>query len=450
MDQEKTVGTQATLNEENFMEAWREGDGKNPDLVIDRTYDACQNFMTKWMDGIKEHAEHGEGPWIINNYVPFEILQAMDIPFLELAGPIEKYFEQIADSLPDGGPMPEERVRFGEAMKSIGKCGECMLEGYPELDWFPKLGGMILRQYECTVNTNYATHLARMYNKPLFLLERTNTMPFYPRYPEWWKIAEDDWESLLDKDEVDHYVEQLKSLIRFLEITTGKVFRMSKLEEIVDRINETCHYQKKIRDLFSRTSPVPVGIADHLEVYSPFQHHGEPGVTEVLKTYYEEILERVENGKCLCPAEKTRLYWCKGAWYSNVGYYRMFEKSHGAVFASSWYMNLGADAYPRANNGDPLRTIASRRIFQGNYEGPHWDFRNAKFASCQGAIMHKNQATWTMCVNWAELGTMRETYKKYFDRNGIPMLLLDPMAPKQQQYDQTARFIEDLQAGRFS
>ena len=107
-------------------------------------------------------------------------------------------------------------------------------------------------------------------------------------------------------------------------------------------------------------------------------------------------------------------------------------------------MNLGADAYPRSNNGDPLGAMVAHKLFQGNYEGPEWDFLNAKFAGCQGAVMHKRQMAGLLCFNTAELGTMRETYKEYFDQHGIPMLLIDPDESLEKQYADTERFIQEL------
>ncbi len=107
-------------------------------------------------------------------------------------------------------------------------------------------------------------------------------------------------------------------------------------------------------------------------------------------------------------------------------------------------MNLGADAYPRTNKGNPLGAMVAHKLFQGNYEGPEWDFHNARFAGCQGAVMHKRQMAGLLCFNTAELGTMRETYKEYFDRNGIPMLLIDPDESLEKQYADTEAFIQEL------
>ena len=58
--------------------------------------------------------------------------------------------------------------------------------------------------------------------------------------------------------------------------------------------------------------------------------------------------------------------------------------------------------------------------------------------------MHKRQMAGLLCFNTAELGTMRETYKEYFDQHGIPMLLIDPDESLEKQYADTERFIQEL------
>jgi hypothetical protein len=410
--------------------------------VTPKAVAANEAFVSHWLKSAKALIADGELPWLVNNYTPFEILQAMDIPYIELDGPSAYYFVGEFKNERSAG----KKAILRDSLTALGKCGQCRPVNMPDLDCLPEFAGLIIRQYECIGNNRLLQKLCEINKKPLFFIERASTMPFYPKYPDWWKRAEDNWESVLNPAELKHYVDQHKNLIRFLEIHSGKVFRMSRLEEVLNRVNETCHYQRKIRELIARTHPAPVGIADSVNVYSTFQHHGEPGVTEVMKVYYEEILDRVENGLSLCPDEKLRLYWCKGAWYTNMSYYRKFEEKYGAVFTASWYMNLGADAYPRSLNADPLASMVSRRLFQGNYEGPQWDFLNAKFAGCQGAVMHKRQMAGLLCYNTAELGTMRESYKEHFDRNGIPMLLIDPDRSIEEQYRATGQFIERLLA----
>ena len=409
-------------------------------LVTPKTVAANDAYVAHWLEDMKRRIAQGELPWLVNNYCPLEIFQAMDIPYIELDGPSAYYF---VGELQDAHAA-ERKEKLRKQLESIGRCGQCRPVNMPDLDCLPEFAGLVIRQFECIGNNRLLQKLCEINGKPLFFIERASTMPFYPKYPNWWKKHEDNWEEVMNKRELENYVEQHKNLIRFLEVHTGKEFRMSRLEEVNDRVNEMCHWERKIRDLIACSHPTPVGIMDSVNVYSTHQHQGEPGVAEVLKIYYDEIRERVEAGLGLCQNERLRLYWCKGAWYTNMSYYRAFEEKYGAVFTASWYMNLGADAYPRSNNGDPLGAMVAHKLFQGNYEGPEWDFLNAKFAGCQGAVMHKRQMAGLLCFNTAELGTMRETYKEYFDQHGIPMLLIDPDESLEKQYADTERFIQEL------
>ena len=76
----------------------------------------------------------------------------------------------------------------------------------------------------------------------------------------------------------------------------------------------------------------------------------------------DEIKAWADAGVSVCSDEKVRLAWMGNALWSNTGFYRAFEESHGAVFVWSMYTNFLAKGYIRYFEGDPMRALAARHI----------------------------------------------------------------------------------------
>ena len=60
-------------------------------LVTPKTVAANDAYVAHWLEETRRRIDEGELPWLVNNYCPLEIFQAMDIPYIELDGPSAYY-----------------------------------------------------------------------------------------------------------------------------------------------------------------------------------------------------------------------------------------------------------------------------------------------------------------------------------------------------------------------
>src|SRR6185312_2994978 len=109
------------------------------------------------------------------------------------------------------------------------------------------------------------------------------------------------------------------------------------------------------RDLIARARPTPISVVDSIpSVMVPQWHRGTTWGRDAAQRFHDEVAELVSGGAAVCPGERTRLMWIgRGLWY-DMGFYRRFQESHGAVFVWSMYLAIAADGYIRYGD-DPLR-----------------------------------------------------------------------------------------------
>ncbi len=397
-------------------------------LVLKRTPAALQAYMKEWTAKTRERVDRGE-PLVVGEVMtPHELFEAMDIPWV-LGVFLDWYYpDLVSGRLADQNPIIPR-----EENESLGRCGRCgnMLS---QLSRLPRLSAIVGYEGECSGSLKAATLWARRYNIPMFMLEATASAPFYGRYPKWWERIEDHWDELIEPHRLDYRTEELKSLVKFLEVTTGKTLSETRLREVMEAVNQQQEYWRKARDLIATTRPAPVGVYDTLYTYTAQWHRGTPEGRDIARVFYEEVKERVERGQAVCPGEKLRLQWVKTAYYTNPGFYKYFEEKYGAVFVCSWYLSPGADCYARKVIDDPLRALAGRHVFLGIYAGPEWDIKEGRLHGVQGAVM--------MSANCPSGGVARKMHKLAYEAAGIPMCLVDSSWDAEKIKDEVARFIE--------
>ncbi|MFC1820677.1 2-hydroxyacyl-CoA dehydratase [Thermodesulfobacteriota bacterium] len=248
---------------------------------------------------------------------------------------------------------------------------------------------------------------AREYGCPCFPLEISYCMPKRPYPHRWWEKIRDHWDEVIEPHKIDLRVEEMKELIRFLEINTGRHFSPYKLAEVMDLVNEQEDYWAKARDLIAETSPCPVTLVEQLSMYPAQWFRGTPEGRDIIKMFYEEVKERVENGIASYPDEKIRLMWVGVGLWANTAFHQYFEEEYDATFVCSIYTSIAADGYARSVlNKDPLRALASRFVWLGVME-TEWMVKIAKLHKCDGMVMFK-------------CGPHPSIHSKYFEKAGIP------------------------------
>ncbi|NUS53693.1 MAG: 2-hydroxyacyl-CoA dehydratase [Streptomycetaceae bacterium] len=191
--------------------------------------------------------------------------------------------------------------------------------------------------------------------------------------PDWWELMPDRWEEAIGSARLDLMVDELEGLVRFLEVTTGRTLRESRLREVMELVNEQEEYNRRARDLIAATTPAPLSITDSIpSVMIPQWHRGTAWGRDAARRFHDEVAERVTTGAAACPGERMRLMWVgTGLWF-NMGLYQHFQDRFGAVFVWSMYLGIAADGYIR-HGDDPMRTLAARfSAFADQLHTPPW------------------------------------------------------------------------------
>jgi len=252
---------------------------------------------------------------------------------------------------------------------------------------------VIIRSTDCAIGLRLSETWAKEYNAPFFPLQLCyfDGITKQP-VPRRWEKLRDHWDEVIDARKIDLKVEELKELIKFLEITTGKTFSMNKLMKIMELVNEQNDYFRKARDLIAETSPCPVTVLDQQAIYHRLQERrGTAQVRDIAKMFYEDVKDRVEKSEAPCPNEKVRMMWLGGG---SKDLYKYFEEKYGATVVCSSHLSAGADCYyRRIINNDPLRALASRYVYLGVFHGlggPDWMFNEAKRHKVNGVVQISN------------------------------------------------------------
>ncbi|MBQ8307075.1 MAG: 2-hydroxyacyl-CoA dehydratase [Blautia sp.] len=342
---------------------------------------AASAYQKQWFAGLLERVKNGEDFGYLNADVPMEILRAMDIPFVvnqwwaAICGAkrmTRKYFGLLRDAgyrddlcsycaTAFAESLDPDDHNYDEAGKPMGPWG-----GLPD----PTLA---ITRLTCDCQSKIFELFAMNHGASFYAME--NTVP--RKVPlNWFEMAPDHWEDLYDKDRLDTAVEELKELIRFLEMKTGKMFDINQLERVMNLINEQESWYKKIRDLIAECHPVPVTVVDTINAVMQAQwQRGTEWAVGHAKGLYEEIKALADKGEAAVPNEKYRLMWIgRGLWH-DFAFYQRFEQKYGAVFMWSMYLAMGADAYIRNHvEDDPLRALAARYIGMEDFlHMPPWN-----------------------------------------------------------------------------
>jgi benzoyl-CoA reductase/2-hydroxyglutaryl-CoA dehydratase subunit BcrC/BadD/HgdB len=384
-----------------------------------------KNLQKDWFFKTQERVKNGEPFAICNADEAEEIFLTMDIPVL-----VKQWWSGIISA-------KQLAPRYFDLLSSEGYdlCTYCALGYGCTLAHDPATepwGGLprpslIIGTTDCDAGQRVTELWAKEYNTALFSLEVTSaTMPYH----KWWEKIKDHWDEVVEPQRLDMRVAELKALIHYLEMTTGKKFSMNKFRELMEMINEQEGYFRAARDLIARTRPCPVNLSDQTSSVMPLQwHRGKPEGRDGARMFYEEVKERVEKGEAACPNEKYRLMWLGVGLWSNTAFYRYFEEKYGAVFVCSMYLSIAADGYQRSVNDDPLRALASRNVFLGLQGGDEWYIKEARLHGVNGAVQLISSTCRTVINN--------EITRLKLEKAGIPVLQISADNVDSRKWDDT-------------
>ena len=401
-------------------------------------------FQKKWFFELKEKVKNGSDFAYVNADAPMEILEAMGIPFV-----VNQWWAAICGA-------KQMTAKYFTLLRDAGYrddlCSYCATAFAESLDPDDKIlgpwGGLpsptiALTRLACDCQGKIFELFAKRHNSVLYTMENTipRKMPL-----KWWELDQEDWEELYDSDRLDFAVEELKALIRFLEVKTGKMFDNNRLIEVMQLVNEQESWYTKTRDLIAGLSPAPVTVVDTINAVMQAQwHRGTAWAAQHAKKLYEEIAELAEKDAAAVPNEKYRLMWLgRGLWH-DFAFYQNFEQKYGAAFVWSMYLAMGADAYIRKNvEKDPLRALAARYIGMEDFLhcppwNAQWFLKEARHNGIDGVVYMVPEN----CMQAVEGSYF---IRKTLEDAGIPVLLFraDPVDARKWNRDTMTKLVEEF------
>jgi len=397
-------------------------------------------YQKEWFKKTRERISEGEPFALIQADTPHEIFLAMDIPAV-----VVQWWSAIISAK---RLSPYYFDLMNERGYQRNLCRYCCLPLACTMDHDPERapwGGLpkpivLLAELTCDSHSKIFELWAREYNTHFFPLEHTASTASHSR---WWEGIKHHWDKVIEPHRLDLRVEELKALIRFLEVVTGRTFSHARFVEIMELVNEQEEYFKKTRDLIAKTAPCPVSVPDQLaSTMNPQWHRGTQWGLDQARMFYEEVKDKVDKGEAACKNEKLRLMWIGAGLWHNTAFYQHFEEKYGAVFVCSIYLSIAADGYARDCLNDPLRALASRHLSMGEHlRQPDWLVKEAKLHEVNGAVMIVSES----CIR--DIG--RRFTKIAFEDAGIPLLPIYADVVDAREWDdekikaQVSNFIEE-------
>ncbi|MFC1533623.1 2-hydroxyacyl-CoA dehydratase [Thermodesulfobacteriota bacterium] len=342
---------------------------------------AIRAYQREWIKAVRERVDKGE-PFAICNGDEFEeIFNIMDIPVIVINYwnsiiSVKGMMEYYLDILGKRGYEPNY-FALGLASTMDNKPDTAPWGGLPK-------PAIIIGGTKNDMEMRVLETWAREYGCPFVPLEfGLDAVPEQGIPPRWWEKLKDHWDDIIDPRKLDLRVAEEEALISFLEVITGHTFSSAKLGQALELINEQMEYWGKARDLIAETIPCPVSLRDQLAVYQAMWHRGTPKGLDFIKSYYEEVKDRVDKGVAAWPGEKLRLMWMAG---TPPRWARYAEEKYDAVCVCSMFSSIPIDSYPRTIiNNDPMRTLASRHMILF-METPEWRLKDARLHQCDGVV----------------------------------------------------------------
>ena len=212
-------------------------------------------YQKEWFKKTRERIIEGEFFAIAQADTPHEIFLTMDIPVV----PVQWWSAVIAAKR----LSPYYFDLMNEHGYQRNLCRYCCLPLACTMDHNPERapwGGLpkptlLLSELTCDSLSTIFELWAREYGCHFFPLEHTASTTSHSR---WWERIKHHWDEVIEPHRLDLRTQELKALIRFLEVTTSRTFSHARLVEIMELVNKQEEYFKKTRDLIAETAPCPV------------------------------------------------------------------------------------------------------------------------------------------------------------------------------------------------
>jgi benzoyl-CoA reductase subunit B len=345
-----------------------------------RSVDAVRTPQRQWLEETRRQVLAG-GEFAICNADDFEeVFTAFDIPTLVI-----NYWNSIITFSERKGPHFEEVLEahgyvphnFGLGFASSLEPARAPWGGLPKPT-------MIVGTTRDEAQLRVTELWARQFGCDCYPLDFSWVSQFSRELPpEWWTYHRDRSEEMLDLDRVEQRLEQLKNLIAYLEVRTGRPFSLARFREVMELLNQQMDLWQSAMDMIASARPLPVSLRDQMAIYQVTWQRGTRRNLELVQAFYDEVQELVAAGAACYPAETFRIYMATSG--NDPLFHAYVRERYGGAIVSNRYSSI-APMYARNLKGDdPLRALASRQLFLFDKE-PHWEVAEARRWGAHGII----------------------------------------------------------------
>jgi benzoyl-CoA reductase subunit B len=169
---------------------------------------------------------------------------------------------------------------------------------------------------------------------------------------------------------IEHNLEGLKALVRFLEEQTGKKLDQDLLKEMVKNSIESWHLMDECFTL-RQHRPCPLPLEDLLVVWRPFRDMiGDKETVNFYRNLRDELKARIAQGISVIKEENFRLLWLGLPMWFDMDLLNYAEDKGAVVVMDSMYHPSKPVPIDRS---DPLRALAEKEYWgwdmYGNSDG---------------------------------------------------------------------------------
>jgi benzoyl-CoA reductase/2-hydroxyglutaryl-CoA dehydratase subunit BcrC/BadD/HgdB len=280
-----------------------------------------------------------DGFWVATHGTqqPLEIYEAMDIRGL---------FNEFWGGISDLSGKLESVPAALSVSTSIGTPGEVCsffrnMDGLMEAGVWPR-SDMFLYATSVCDNVKAFHTLGRRYNIPSFGMERS----YYP----------------FTEHAIEHWKNEYKRLIAFLEEQTGKRLDYDRLKEVVARSYRLTELQLEIDKLVGHV-PTPMGPECYAGPLLAIRLL--PGTQQAIDFSVElrdELQERVDNGIGAIDNERFRVLWSSFTPFFDPGLEAFMKEKYGAITVADMLAHWRGESKWMLDPDDPLGNLAYRTV----------------------------------------------------------------------------------------
>ncbi|MFH1338322.1 MAG: 2-hydroxyacyl-CoA dehydratase family protein [Candidatus Omnitrophota bacterium] len=327
-----------------------------------------------------------------NSFVPTEMLFALDIvPF-----PPESVISMFANShLTDDILTIAEDNNYSRDTCSFlrGTIGAAIDNYMPMPDFF------IVTSLYCHGSAQTFYSLSKRYNKEFYYIDIPS---HYSRVYV-----------------VDYVARQIEDITKKMAQKIKREFDLNKLKEAIDYSNQARNYYLKVNEL-RKNKPTPMLGIEAIDYAIMLAHtFGCKEMVEICKTLYNELKQRVDNGKGSLDEERHRILWRHLRPYYTIEPLEYLEIRHKAAIV---FEEVNYVYWPEMDPEQPFRSLAKKLL-----SNPATDFSNKWLNYTISLVEQYEVGGLVEFAHWGcrYLTANTQIVKETFQAKNIPILVIE-------------------------